>query len=353
MGAGQKHARFAVMLAGLLLAGRLAAAELYLPTHRSVTVLDADTLATAASVPTGHVAHEVAISPDGSTVYVRTEEDIQWLDTTRKQIVHRQTFLGELKKSEVHTLSMALSPDGNRLYVVLRILTMDVMGYEGGTPILKVIDVATKTVERTVLLHSLRTPACFADEKAERLYLFHDLDYTMTVLDLTAPKGQYPPPLETVQTLQNAVAQTGVLKVVPASAKGRELYVAGILPGEQFAVARIDMSSSQVEIYRNREGATVQTQAVSPDGKRLYAGFEQLLAIDLEALKAGRGNAILANIPLRAACQKMVLRPDGKRLYLSLGDAVRVLDTESLQRPADLPRDVSLPGFSPDIVYRP
>src|ERR1700687_5834557 len=104
---------------------------------RSVKVIDTATDTVVATVPMDVGVGGVAVSPDGSRVYV-TPYSIKVIDTATNTVTATIPNLGT-------TSYPTVSPDGTRLYV---------LNHTGGGDVIQVIDTATNTQVDTISVAS-------------------------------------------------------------------------------------------------------------------------------------------------------------------------------------------------------
>lgn len=101
------------------------------------------------------------------------------------------------------------------------------------------------------------------------------------------------------------------------------------LKKEVFGVAELDLYGKNIRTFELGPDANVRRFAVSPDGRRGYAGLHDLVVVDMDEEKVilqkddfeqGRTNT------------SMIVSHDGSKLYVSgVGDTMHVYDAETLE----------------------
>lgn len=94
-------------------------------------------------------------------------------------------------------------------------------------------------------------------------------------------------------------------------------------------VARLDLRKKEIESFELGPELNVSTFALSPDGKRGYAGMKDMIVVDMEArrilerkeeFEQGRAN------------NSLIVSADGSKLYVGgVGDTIYVYDAASLE----------------------
>lgn len=102
-----------------------------------------------------------------------------------------------------------------------------------------------------------------------------------------------------------------------------------IMKKTMFGITRVDIAKSEVSTFDVSTDVNVEWFAVSPDGKRAYAGMGDMVAVDLEAQKLlvkkerveqGRQNTT------------MVVSSDGTKLFVGgVGPLIHVYDAKTLE----------------------
>ena len=134
----------------------------------SVKVIDTATDTVVATIPVDTAVGGVAVSPDGSRVYV-TPYSIKVIDTSTNTVAATIPNLGT-------TYSPTVSPDGTRLYV-----GNNVCG--GCDHVIQVIDTATSTQVDTWAAHGAANEMRI-NPTGTRLYVLHGSNEYITVIDV-------------------------------------------------------------------------------------------------------------------------------------------------------------------------
>ncbi len=148
-------------------------------TARTVTLIDARSLEIVGKVATGKGPEFVACSADGTRLYVTSPYDL----TVTVIDVAQRAPLGEPIKLALKPGPITLSPDGGRLYVVLR----DAQG------LVQAINTASRAVEASAPVGKYPTDVAVSRDGSHVLAPSFD-DSTVTVIDAASFKvlGVYP-----------------------------------------------------------------------------------------------------------------------------------------------------------------
>ncbi len=266
----------------------------------SVKVIDTATNTVVATVPMDATPGGIAVSPDGSRVYV-TPYSIKVIDTATNTVTATIPNLGT-------TFSPTVSPDGTRLYV-----SNYVCG--GCSNIVQVIDTATNTQVTTVSV-GVGTIDTVINPAGTRLYV------------LGGPSGY----ISVVDTTTNSVVATitGLDWQLHAAITpdGTKLYTGG-RQSAPIAVINTATNSLATTIPINYG---FNGLAMKPDGTRLYAttsGTGTMHVVDVAT------DTLLTDAP--AGCSPggaIAINPAGTRAYFHAGDGCdggveRIFDTAS------------------------
>jgi YVTN family beta-propeller protein len=130
--------------------------------NNTVAVIDTETNTVVANVPVAAAAVGLAVTPDGARVYV-TGVTVSVIDTNTNAVVATVPVSGS---------AVAITPDGTRVYVA-----------NGLT--LSIIDTGTNTVMDTISTGSFVGGVAITPD-GKRVYLTNNADSTITVLDTAA-----------------------------------------------------------------------------------------------------------------------------------------------------------------------
>lgn len=262
-----------------------------------VSVIDTATKTIVATVGNGAIPTGIAVSADGSTVYVSvygrgdiTPPSVLAVDTTTDAV----TAIGAGR----FPAGVAVSPDGDRAYV------LDTYINEGDDAVW-VIDTFTKAVLAKVAV-GVDPRGMVASPDGSHLYVLNRGNgslgsATMSVIDTD-------PDSATVNTV-TAVVKVGNEPVgLAVSPDGKHLYVTDLYEG---AVRVIDTATNSV-VAKVRLGGTVSGIAVSPDGKRVYVADPQGAVGVIDAVT----NTFAGAIPVAGVPEGVAVSRDGSELYV-------------------------------------
>jgi YVTN family beta-propeller protein len=290
------------MLCAALISSRAGATPFaYVGDGTNVDVIDTATNTIVATVPVGTTCSGVAVSPDGSHVYLTCNSSaLHVIDTATNTATQSAagTFTGTPSAVAVH-------PDGTRVYVV-----------DG--PQVRVIDTATLSVVASISDPSLGATTMAINPAGTRLYVGGGNNGVLIVMDLTT---------NSVVTEIGGLAFTYYTAITPDGAK---VYT-GRLQGYPIHVidAATNTLTTNIPIPQGVAGL-----AINPAGTRLYslaAGSSSLQVIDIAT------DTVLTSVPLVDGCggifpTGVAINPAGTRAYFygnggCDGVTMRVFDT--------------------------
>jgi len=122
---------------------------------------------------------------------------------------------------------------------------------------------------------------------------------------------------------------SGLAEIEPGLFYGIYRTTDPFIEKSMLGVARLDLRTKEVESFELGPNLNVGTFALSPDGKRGYAGMRDMIVVDMEArrilnrkegFEQGRTNNAL------------IVSADGTKLYVGgVGDTMHVYDAASLE----------------------
>jgi len=262
----------------------------------SVSVIDISTNAVVATVPVGIEPVGVAITPDGTRVYVANEGpntsprvggSVSVIDTSTNAVVATVPVGGT-------ALGVAVTPDGTRAYV-----TNPTSGS------ISVIDTSTNAVVATVPLGGAPYGVAITPD-GTRAYVGNQTSASIQVINTST------------NTLTATVFACFGAGGVAISPDGARAYVANFgCPG----VEVIDTSTNTVVNESVFTGGSPFQVAVTPDGSRVYVPTQISVAVVNTST-----NTVVATVPV--AAYGVAVTPDGTRAYVT-GGSVSVIDTST------------------------
>ncbi len=269
----------------------------------TVSVINTGNNTFTATVPTGINPLGVAVSPDGTKVYVTNANygrrgTVSVIDTVTKKVT-ATVDLGD----KYYPCGIAATSDGKKLYVASRDINA-----------VSVIDTATNTVTATVPAGKWPMGVA-ATPDGKKVYVTNRYSNTVSVIDIATNT--------VIATVKTESGPCGVT-VNPA---GTKIYVANC---ESNTISIIDTSSNTVT-------ATVPVEewpmgvSVSPDGKKVYVanGRSNNVSVIDTATKT-----VIAAVKVGENPYGIAVTPDGTKVYVAncgndddLGKTVSIIDT--------------------------
>jgi YVTN family beta-propeller protein len=257
----------------------------------AITIVNADTNTSAATITLAAPADDVAFSPDGLVAYVVNST------TNNVAVVDPKTSLVVTNVPIAEPVKAAVSPDGSILYVT------------GASPNVSVFNTQPIAFVTTIAVGQDPAGVTFSPD-GKRAYVANRNSNTVSVID----------------TSLNSVVATVPVGTFPvdvvASPNGKRAYVANFFDS---SVSVLD-TKANVIIDTIFVGDGPQGLAISPDGTRIYvANFND----DTVSVVDTTSDAVIATPIVIGSPNGIVASPDGNFVYVTAynADAVRVIDT--------------------------
>jgi YVTN family beta-propeller protein len=276
----------------------------------NVSVIDTAKNTVTATIPVGTFPWGVAVSPDGSKVYVSNLQataipsTVSVIDTATNKVIAAIPV-------GIYPEGMAVTPDGSKVYVA--------QNTRPGT--VSVIDTATNTVTAAIPVGSAPIGVAVSPD-GSKVYVTNADSDSVSV----------------IATATNTV--TAVIPVgagfnpnsVAATPDGSKIYVTNPTPQNVSVIA----TATNLVIATISVGAYPNSVAVSPDGTKVYvanAGSNNVSVI------ATVTDTVIDTVNVGKVPQGIAVSPDGSKVYVANdgSDTVTVIDTATNTVTAAIP----------------
>jgi uncharacterized protein (TIGR03437 family) len=280
----------------------------------TVSEIDTSTNTVVATIRVGSGPEGMAVTPDGTRLYVANDGGQVWvIDTSNNSVITKVTVGGD-------PYGVAITPDGTRVYVT-----------EDNAATVSAIDTSSNTVIAKISVPV--TPSGVA--------ITPDGRHAYVASDSTSGTGN----LSVIDTSSNAVVATVGLPGLPwgvaITPDGRRVYVANSVPtisGGSATVSVIDTSSNSVVASVTVGAGISWGLAITPDGTRAYVATGVLIGSGANngvvSVIDTSSNTVIAKVGV-ADPIGLAVTPDGTRVYVandfnfSGASSVSVIDTSS------------------------
>ena len=280
----------------------------------TVSEIDTSTNTVVATIRVGSGPEGVAVTPDGTRLYVANDGGAVWvIDTSNNSTVAKVTVGGD-------PYGVAITPDGTRVYVT-----------EDNGAAVSAIDTSSNTVIARIVMPAVPSGVAIAPD-GRHAYVASD-------------GANLTPAVSVIDTSSNTVVATVGLAGLPwgiaVTPDGRRVYVANSVPtvsGGSAHVSVIDTSSNAV-IANVPVGAGISWGlAITPDGTRAYVATGVLIGSGANngvvSVIDTSSNTVVATVGV-ADPLGLAVTPDGTRVYVandfnfSGASSASVIDTSS------------------------
>jgi DNA-binding beta-propeller fold protein YncE len=289
-------------------------------TTEKIIVINPVTNTETATIPTSGAPGDLTASPDGSTLYAVEGTSLAVISVLGNAPVNILTGVGDMFNL------LAVSPDGNRLYLVYRQLNPS-------TLIIKIFDL---TVDKSApaLMATISNPmfdGCYGP-----LGLAVRPDGSTLYLACRPNSTKLPDRFFFVDTATNVPTQTTTF--ARDASNYTFINALAVLPtGNKVYLAWTNNAGSTVEVFDGVTGmntgsialpanALPRAIAVAPDGSTLYVVDQRL---GTHVIDTANETRVLTLPQTKSRGLDIAMTPDGSRLYTALMNDVFVLDSVS------------------------
>jgi len=282
--------------------------------------------------------HGAAISTAHTPDYSRFFFVTSRLESVEVVDISKQAVVDELKLTtpthRVFIFGVAPDASGELLYLVVRSVRLEVDRFISEEPEILVYDLPAHQIrERFKLPEEIRAgggpygSGMQVSLDGKSLFVFARDIYELStssyeIIDkIVLSKPLHPG--------YGPFRQSGLAEVEPGLYYGIYRTTDPYIEKSMLGVVRLDLRNKEVESFELGPQLRVGTFALSPDGKRGYAGMTDMIVVDMEArrilnrkerFEQGRAN------------NSLIVSADGTKLYVGgVGDTIHVYDAASLE----------------------
>lgn len=235
----------------------------------SLFVIDTNSSSILSQYDVGNLPDAVAVSPDGTKLYVSNFNNGQYAGTVSVLAANTGTLLGTIAVGN-GPWGLALSPDGSFLYVS--------NSYDNTV---SVVNALTFSVVSTLSVG--QTPfGIAASPDGTKVYVVNSNDNSVSVIDA-----------KTKRVIQDILVGN-IPKGIAISPDGKAVYVANWQDG---TISIIDTSSEEVVQTLTVPGSTPLGLAISPDGTQLYITSDATSAVAVVQLNTNAVSYVITAAP--------------------------------------------------------
>jgi len=270
----------------------------YIPSANTaaVSVIDLVANKTIATVPVGLGPMGVAVSPDGTKVYVTNQQSgsVSVINTATNITVAtvKMAFAS-------NPTSVVVSADGSKVYVTDLILNA-----------VLVINAATNTLLKTIAVGTYPFGIGISPD-GTKVYTANSIDNTISVINTAT------------DMVTATIPVAGSPDALSVSADGNTLYVANYVSNN---VSVVNTSNNTV-ITSITTGAGASMTTLSPDGKLLYVSNSRASTISVINTA---NNLVVATIPVNTTPIGLNVSKDGTKVYVAELDSKSITVIDAL-----------------------
>ncbi|MBI2877151.1 MAG: hypothetical protein HYY20_09745 [Candidatus Tectomicrobia bacterium] len=326
----------------------LAAQELiYITTlPNKLVVIDGEKDEIVREIPLRGTPYYVTATRDGRTVFAITgrREYIEIINAEQGKVVDAITLSQEKEKLKVRFYGLAVSPQGDQLYlnVMASREAMDELVAE--PPYVAILDLKTKKVTGTI-----RVPygvgALFSLSKGPQIYAFGRDLYTLDPVQRKV--------VRTTGLASPRIVGEGPMNALPfwthypKDGLFGSPYVEGgdpVTHTPKIGLLLFDTVDGRLDKVELGPPFPIFSAVVSPDRRTAYGVFTQLTVVDLKERRVTKA------VPLQASYYTLDVSSNGKKLYISgAAPEVVVMDASTFQ----VLKTIDLPGNTFDLRVIP
>ena len=247
---------------------------------KSVSVINTASNAVVATIPVGTSPFSVAVSADGSRVYIANQGyTLSVINTSTNQVV---STIGTTRSPT----GLAVSPDGSKLYV----------GYYSNATV-NVFNTTTNALINTITV-GIQPMGLIMSPDGRRVYVANSFDNTVSVIN----------------TANDAVVATIPVGTSPLaiaiSPDGNTVYVTNSVSGN---VSVINTAINAVTATIST-GSLPESISVSPDGSKIYVANKN--SNNVSVIDAG-SNTVIATLAVGVSPLGVSVTADGRYIYVA------------------------------------
>jgi DNA-binding beta-propeller fold protein YncE len=297
-------------------------------------------------------------SPDFSRFYFVTDrmEAVEVVDLEKRAVV--DTVKLSTQSRQIRIQNVAVNPAGTLLYLLSTPVALEIDRFLPEETEVFVYDLENKRPLDSFQMPkdippSPYTPSIHFSPDGTSMFLFG-----RDIYEIRASDNQL---ASTITLSKPLLAGYGPLRGARLTEEAPGIYYGVYRTQDPFlkktmmGVMRIDLLKKEVESFELAPEVKVGLFALTSDGKRAYAGVEDLVAIDMESRRIVKR---VEGVEQGRTNNALIVSSDGTKLYVSgVGDQIQVYDPETLAHlrnifvggdfmatPVAIPRSAAMPG---------
>lgn len=276
----------------------------------------------------GAVWHQdAAILPDYSRLYVISDqlESVEIIDLAKLEVV--DAFKLSTPTRKIRLLRIAVSPSGSHAFLSIASVQQETDRIVSERPRIVVYDLRSRQVVETIKPpRGAQRARMKVSPDGRSLFLFGRDIYELSTSSYEV--------VDTIALSEPRGGGYGAVRLLGLGETEPGIYYGGFRTSDpfhaknMFGVARLDLTRKELDIFELGPQVRVDLFALSPDGKRGYAGLTDFVIVDMETRQIVRRQD---DFERGRANSSLIVSADGTKLYVSgVGDQIEVYSASDL-----------------------